>query len=83
MATRTKRTNDEIADQLERRDRSLDVWRDAAPLHRIKDARAAVETAEGALADAVRAAREDDYSWTAIGMFLGVSKQAAQQRFGS
>jgi hypothetical protein len=82
MATRTKRTDEEIADQLEHRDRSLDVWRSAAPLHRITDARNAVVAAEAALADAVRAARDDEYSWLVIGIALGgVSKQAAQQRF--
>lgn len=33
--------------------------------------------------DAVNAARAAGYSWAAIGAVLGVSRQAAQQRFGS
>ena len=32
--------------------------------------------------DAVRAAREAGDSWLTIGMALGVTKQAAQKRFG-
>ncbi|MDQ3485411.1 MAG: hypothetical protein M3445_08400, partial [Actinomycetota bacterium] len=32
--------------------------------------------------DAVRAAREAGDSWLSIGMALGVTKQAAQKRFG-
>ena len=84
MTARTRPTDEEITDRLARRDRSLDVWRDGAPLRKIEEARRAVETAELALADAVRSARDDDYSWTAIGMALGgISKQAAQQRFSS
>ncbi len=44
-------------------------WRNASP-------------AERALVDAVQVARDEGYSWTAIGVALGgISKQAAQQRF--
>jgi hypothetical protein len=32
---------------------------------------------------AVRACREAEISWTVIGAQFGISKQAAQQRFGS
>ncbi len=38
--------------------------------------------AELALRRQVLAARQDGHSWAAIGYALGVSKQAAQQRFG-
>jgi hypothetical protein len=38
--------------------------------------------AEDTLTRAVRAARDQGVSWTQIGYQLGVSKQAAQQRFG-
>lgn len=40
--------------------------------------------ADTALADSVRAARtEHGYSWTDIGRVLGISRQAAQQRFSA
>lgn len=38
--------------------------------------------AESELHDAVTAARNAGNSWTIIGAALGVTKQAAQQRFG-
>lgn len=37
---------------------------------------------ESAIAKAVERAREDGYSWSQIGTALGVSKQAAQQKYG-
>ncbi|MGD9703406.1 MAG: hypothetical protein AB7Q42_13915 [Acidimicrobiia bacterium] len=37
---------------------------------------------EAKLADAVRRARADHHSWSEIGLMLGVSKQAAQRRYG-
>ena len=37
---------------------------------------------EGLIRAAVRAARQDGESWEAVGAMLGVSKQAAQQRYG-
>lgn len=39
--------------------------------------------ATSALADQVDAARQAGVSWTTIGVHLGLSKQGAQQRFGS
>ena len=36
---------------------------------------------ETALTDAVREARRDGRSWSAIGTMLGVSKQAAQRKY--
>jgi hypothetical protein len=43
-----------------------------------------VEVAQGALNGAVLAARESHgYSWADVGRVLGVSRQAAQQRFGA
>jgi hypothetical protein len=84
MPTRTKPTDAQVADRLARRDRSRTNWRDGAPLRRIEKARHATEAAERVLAESVQAARDDGYSWTAIGLALGgVSKQAAQQRFSS
>lgn len=57
-------------------------WRDGRELHAVEDAARALEAADAHLREAVRAAREAEYSWAAIGAVLGVSKQAAQQRFG-
>lgn len=45
--------------------------------------RSAVNQAEDALYRAVEDAREAGMSWQAIGDVLGVSRQAAQQRFGA
>lgn len=55
--------------------------RDAAGFRAIRAAAKNVETAEQDLRDAVRAAREAGDSWAIIGTALGVSRQAAQQRF--
>jgi hypothetical protein len=41
-----------------------------------------LKTAEVMLRHHVHVARRDGHSWSAIGYALGVSKQAAQQRFG-
>ncbi len=40
-------------------------------------------TLEHALRVSVAAARADGWRWDDVGMVLGVTKQAAQQRFGS
>lgn len=82
MTTRTTPTDAQVADRLARRDSSRTPWRDGAPLRRIEKAQRATEAAERALIEAVQAARDEGYSWTAIGLALGgISKQAAQQRF--
>lgn len=56
--------------------------RDAAHLRAIIAAAEQVEAAQEQLADVVAEARRGGTSWTVIGAGLGVSKQAAQQRFG-
>lgn len=56
--------------------------RDAVHFRRIIAARKDLDAAEQELRDAVAAAREAGDPWTAIGAALGVSKQAAAQRFG-
>jgi hypothetical protein len=82
MTTRTKPTDAQVADRLARRDRARTPWREGAPLRRIEKAQGATDAAERALVEAVQAARDEGYSWTAIGLALGgISKQAAQQRF--
>ena len=55
--------------------------RDAQHLRRIGDLRDIIATAETELAAAVATARAAGDSWSAIGIALGTSKQAAQQRF--
>jgi dihydroxyacetone kinase len=55
--------------------------RDATHFRAIVAASEAVDAAESELRAAVREAREAGDSWTVIGAALGVSKQAAQQRF--
>lgn len=60
-----------------------DEWQDAAPLRRLMAANAAVGHARTLLAAEVEAARSAGLSWGAIGAALGVSKQAARQRFGA
>lgn len=56
-------------------------WREAEPLHRIADAFRRSVTADADLAEAVKAARVDGYSWSSIAAMLGVSKQTAQARY--
>ncbi|NLE58285.1 MAG: hypothetical protein GX616_07990 [Planctomycetes bacterium] len=56
--------------------------RDAVHFRRIIAAKEGVAQAERELRDAVRAAREAGDSWLSIGLALGVTKQAAQKRFG-
>ncbi|MFV0318521.1 MAG: hypothetical protein ACK5O2_16365 [Microthrixaceae bacterium] len=63
-------------------DPSVEVF-DGAVLRDIAGARKKAVLAEDELRSAVRAARAEGHSWTEIGAVLGgVSKQAAQQRFG-
>lgn len=71
----------EIAERLANQD-DEHRWRDAEPLRRIADAFRRSVTADAELAQAVRAARADGYSWAAIAAMLGVSKQTVQARYG-
>lgn len=54
-----------------------------AALTLVDSARVAAEEASRLLREAIAGARSAGHSWDAIGRVLGVSKQAAQQRFGS
>ena len=56
---------------------------DAGDLARIGRAAQGVEQARESLAEAVAEARAGGRSWGQIGMVLGVSKQAARERFGT
>lgn len=56
---------------------------DATDLRRIGEAADAIERARDALTQAVASARSHGRSWGQIGMVLGVSRQAARERFGT
>ncbi len=56
--------------------------RDATHIRRIIAAAEAVEKSEAELRAAVTAARAAGDTWDAIGVALGISRQAAYQRFG-
>lgn len=56
--------------------------RDATHSRRIVQARHALEQADADLRRAVDEAREAGEPWSVIGMALGTTRQAAQQRFG-
>lgn len=63
-------------------DPSVTPAEDPRDLRRIGVALGEVATAEGELADAVADARHNGRSWGEIALVLGVSKQAARQRYG-
>lgn len=51
-------------------------------LNELREAHEQVRRNEGEVARSVTAARELGLSWSAIGSVLGVSKQAAWERYG-
>jgi hypothetical protein len=73
-----------VADWLESDDVDIDdaVMLDGTPLRRVVAADEAVQRARQFLIDEVRAAHEAGHSWAAIGVVLGISRQAARERFG-
>lgn len=73
---------DEVEQWLDDLDPAATTAYDAAPHRRILSARHTLSDAEGGLRQAVTDARAAGYSWAMIGASLGVSRQAAQQRFG-
>ena len=92
MSTKTKRPTDmsdeelqRYAEQLASVDYEPDVVRvdDTRDLAAVADAADAVRAAEARLAEAVTVARAHERSWGRIGLALGVSRQAARQRFGT
>jgi DNA-directed RNA polymerase specialized sigma24 family protein len=56
---------------------------DASDLRRVGEAADAIEHARETLREAVASARSRGRSWGQIGMVLGVSRQAARERFGT
>jgi len=73
---------DDVDAWLDSLDPSTLEMRDAVHVRRITAAMRAVDSAEQELRDAVAAARTAGDSWTIIGAALGITRQAAQQRFG-
>lgn len=71
-----------IAERLANRNQEETVWRSSEPLRKVADAFREQVATEARVAEAVKAAREAGFSWSAIGTMLGVSKQTAQHRFG-
>jgi hypothetical protein len=67
-------------DQLDTSDPDVELD-DARYLRRIRQAAGELEAAERGLRHAVAQAREHGETWGLIGMVLGTSRQAAQQRF--
>jgi len=57
-------------------------WENPVELRRVSAASERLGLADAELRSAVTAARAVGRSWTEVGVVLGVSKQAAQQRFG-
>lgn len=51
-------------------------------IHTIFEVRRLIETAESAQRTAVQAARANGATWEQIAIALGVTRQAAQQRYG-
>jgi hypothetical protein len=78
---KTTDLSDELAG-LDALDLSKANVRDAKNFRAIIAAQKGVDDADANLRDVVRKARLAGDSWTVIGAALGVSKQAAQQRFG-
>lgn len=82
MATKVNETTaaEQWIDQLDPADPLVKV-RDGRYLRHVREAAEAADAATDALRRAVAEARENGGSWGTIGMVLGVSRQAVQQRF--
>ena len=58
-------------------------WLDSTSLKTVGRLAEQRDNLEAELAQGVAAARQDDWSWAMIGIMLGVTRQAAQQRYGA
>jgi FAD/FMN-containing dehydrogenase len=74
---------DRLAKRFEEHEPDAANIRDASSLRKVRKAFQRRAATEQQLADAVRAARDDGQSWTAIGAMLGTSGEAARQRYGT
>jgi hypothetical protein len=73
------------ADELARRfeEHEPGETRDATPLRAIREAVIARSQAEQQVTHAVCNARAEQVPWSAIGIYLGTSGEAARQRYGA
>jgi hypothetical protein len=74
---------DELARRFEDHEPGPSEVRDASALRAVADAFTRRADSERALAEAVRAARADGHSWSAIGAMVGTSGEAARQKYGT
>jgi hypothetical protein len=81
MATRNKISVEEWLESLE--DAPVGSFKDASYVRRIVAAAENVTASEDQLRQEVAAARAAGESWSVIGIALGVTRQAAYQRFGT
>ena len=72
---------DELAARFEDYDPSDDDERDADAVRQLRCAVQERSDAERHMMEAIRAARESGMSWSAIGMLVGTSGEAARQRY--
>jgi len=81
---RRRRTveNDEYAAFLRRVIRAYSRRVAAGDIEAIADMAATADEMDTAMRDAITGLRQIGYSWADIGLRLGVSRQAAQQRWG-
>lgn len=79
----TTREQNDIETWLDSLDPATIEWKDAAGLRRLIAAQENLEAAESELREAVREAHESGLSWSAIGGFLGTSKQAAHRKYAN
>lgn len=78
----TRTADTDVEQWLDRLDPAATTAHDASYHRRIIAASKALADAEEELHQAVAAARAAGYSWAMVGASLGVTRQAAQQRFG-
>ncbi|MGZ4506699.1 MAG: hypothetical protein ACXVX0_05540 [Blastococcus sp.] len=79
---KTRSAHDDADQWLDQLDPSTVEARDATHFRAIIAANQALTDAGGELRQAVADARAAGDSWAVVGAALGISKQAAQQRFG-
>ena len=74
---------DELAARFEQHDPEPANFKDAASLRAVRQAFGAWGEAECHLAEAVVIAQTEGHSWAAIGAMVGMSGEAARQRYRS
>jgi len=74
---------DSLAKRFENHESDPSNIRDATSLRKVRKAFQRLAASEQELVNAVRSARDDGQSWSAIGAMLGTSGEAARQRYGT